>query len=258
MSEEEKLVGGNVADSVVRVGSTVRKPATLATPGVQALLAHLHSVGYDGAPQAIGFDESDRQVLEFIPGSLWDKKHQNSPADFRRVGVLIRSLHDAVASFSQPETARWDILSAPDGQEIICHNDLAPWNLVCGADRWAFIDWDNAAPGTRLWDLALATISFPPVEPAGDLSVAATAIHAIVEGYRLGPSEYGNLLRLMARRARAGSDLLREGARTGQQPWARLHAEGHDNYWGPVSDYIDRNVSALEGMLLALSRRQLG
>jgi hypothetical protein len=29
MSEEEKLVGGNVADSVVRIGSTVRKPATL-------------------------------------------------------------------------------------------------------------------------------------------------------------------------------------------------------------------------------------
>ncbi len=253
MSEEEKLIGGNVADLVVRIGSTVRKPATVATPAVQALLAHFHSVGFFGAPQGLGLDERGRQVLEFVPDAMWDRKHQNTLADLRRVGVLIRSLHDATASFIPPEFAEWNALSVPDGHDIICHNDLAPWNLVCGADRWAFIDWDNAAPGTRLWDLAWAAISFPPVEPDCDLSVAATAIHAIVDGYRLQPSEYGKLLRLMAERARAGSDLLLEGARTGQQPWARLYAEGHDRYWGPVSGYISRNVSILEGMLVSLS-----
>lgn len=253
MSREERLLGGNVADSVVRVGSTVRKPATLATPAVQTLLKHLHRAGCDGAPQGLGFDESGRQVLEFVPGSMWNREKEHSSSDFRRVGALIRSLHEAVASFSRSETMKWDALTTPDGQEIICHNDLAPWNLVCGAERWAFVDWDNAALGTRLWDLAWATISFPPVEPACDLSVAATAIHAIVEGYGLEPSEYGKLLSLMARRAGAGSDLLKEGARTGQQPWARLYAEGHGNYWGPVADYIDCNVSALEGMLFALS-----
>jgi hypothetical protein len=37
---------------------------------------------------------------------------------------------------------------------------------------WTFIDWDNAVPGTRLWDLAWATISFPPVAPSSDLSVS--------------------------------------------------------------------------------------
>jgi hypothetical protein len=253
MSEEEQLVGGNVADLVIRIGSTVRKPSTAATPAVQALLAHLHSVGFVGAPQGLGFDEHGRQVLEFVPGTMWDRGQQNTSADLRRVGGLIRSLHDATASFTPPVFAEWDALSVPDGQDILCHNDLAPWNLVCGADRWAFIDWDNAAPGTRLWDLALATISFPPVEPGCDLSAAATAIHAIVDGYRLQPSEYGKLLRLMAKRARAGSDLLVHGARTGQQPWARLYAEGHDKYWGPVSDYIDRHVSMMEAMLLSLS-----
>ncbi|MBB5065931.1 phosphotransferase enzyme family protein [Granulicella mallensis] len=253
MSEEEKLVGGNVSDSVVRIGSTVRKPATVATPAVQALLTHLHSVGFAGAPQGLGLDERGRQVFEFIPGAMWDRKQQNTLADLRRVGALIRSLHDATASFTPPRSAEWNTLSVPDGHDILCHNDLAPWNLVCGADRWAFIDWDNAAPGTRLWDLAWATISFPPVEPDCDLSVAATAIHAIVEGYRLPPSEYGKLLRLMATRARAGSDLLVQGARTGQQPWVRLYAEGHDKYWGPVSNYIDRSASILEGMLVSLS-----
>ena len=253
LEEEEKLVGGNFADSVVRIGSTVRKPATVATPAVQALLEHLRFVGFVGAPQGLGVDERGRQVLEFLPGAVWDKTHQNTVADLRRVGILIRSLHDATGSFAPPVSAKWDALSIPDGSDIICHNDLAPWNLVCGADRWAFIDWDNAAPGSRLWDLAWATISFPPIEPDCDLYAAATAIHAIVDGYRLQPSEYGKLLRLMAERARVGSDLLIEGARTGRQPWARLYAEGHDRYWGPVADYISRNVLTLEGMLIALA-----
>ena len=256
--EEEKLVGGNVADGVVRIGSTVRKPATAATPAVQALLAHLHSVGFAGAPQSLGFDEHGRQVLEFIPGSMWNRDQQKTLADLRKVGALIRELHDATASFSPPALAHWQALSIPDGCEIICHNDLAPWNLLCNADRWAFIDWDNAAPGTRLWDLAWATISFPPVEPGCDLSIAATAIHEIVDGYRLQPFDYCKLPRLMVARARAASDLLMEGAWTGQQPWARLYAEGHDRYWGPVAGYISCNVSLLQGMLASLSAGRSG
>ena len=36
-------------------------------------------------------------------------------------------------------------------------------------------------------------------------------------------------------------DLLTRSARTGAQPWARLHAEGHAGHWGPAADYIDRH-----------------
>ena len=250
--EEERLVGGNVTDQVVRIGSTVRKPATLATPSVLALLTHLHHESFAGAPQAFGFDERGRQVLEFVPGRMWDRTQRHSQADLKRVGTLIRAFHDSVASFVPPVSSVWNGLSAPDGQDILCHNDLAPWNLVCGPDRWAFIDWDNAAPGTRLWDLAWATISFPPIEPACDLHTAAISIHAIVDGYRLEPSSYGLLLSLMAKRARAACDVLVQGAKDGQQPWAKLYDEGHHRYWGPVSEYIDHSALTLEYMLKSL------
>jgi len=158
---EEILTGGNVADEVVRLGTTVRKPATKATPAVHSFLKHLGHVGYTGCPQAFGVDDKGRQILEFISGEVVHHSGHNIPTDFYRVGRLIRELHDAAASFQPPVDASWDSLTPSDGEEIICHNDLAPWNLIMGTERWVFIDWDNAAPGTRLWDLAWSAISFP-------------------------------------------------------------------------------------------------
>jgi hypothetical protein len=51
---EHRLTGGNVADRVVRIGETIRKPATQATSSVEAFLNHLHDVGFTGAPAPLG------------------------------------------------------------------------------------------------------------------------------------------------------------------------------------------------------------
>lgn len=47
---ETPLDGGNMSGRVVRVGDTVRRPAGPWTQAVHALLAHLHAVGFHGAP----------------------------------------------------------------------------------------------------------------------------------------------------------------------------------------------------------------
>ena len=74
-------------------------------------------------------------------------------------------------------------------------------------------------------------------------------MHAILDGYGLGPSFYGALIELMVARARTEYDLIVQGAKSNQQPWVRLFTEGHHQYWGSVSDYIDRHASALSRML---------
>ena len=62
-SAEHVLEGGNVADAVVRVGATVRKPAGVATAAVEALLDHFAVVGFSGALRSLGRDELGRYIL---------------------------------------------------------------------------------------------------------------------------------------------------------------------------------------------------
>ena len=94
MEREEVLTGGNVADRVVRVGATVRKPALPQTPGVEAVLGHLTATQFDGAPRTYGRDDQGRNVLEYVEGELAHAQPPSTPEKLRRVGRLIRELHD--------------------------------------------------------------------------------------------------------------------------------------------------------------------
>jgi Ser/Thr protein kinase RdoA (MazF antagonist) len=105
MDAEEVLTGGNVADRVVRIGTTVRKPALAQTAGVEAVLTHLADRGFEGAPRTLGRDEQGRHVLEYIPGTLAATPF--SVDELRRLGRLIRRLHDAMESFRPPADAAW-------------------------------------------------------------------------------------------------------------------------------------------------------
>jgi len=231
---EEVLAGGNVAAAVVRVGDTVRKPVTNSTPAVEALLNHLHD--FPGAPRHLGRDDQNRQVLEYIPGTIHDIP---TTEELHRVGRLIRDLHDATADFTPPSEPAWDVVIRPDREDLICHHDLAPWNLVRAGDRWVFIDWDGAGPGSRLWDLAYAAHGFVPMGPNGDPEEDAPRLRALADGYGLDDRQRDELPELIVAHTRGMYDLLRTSTK---EPWTRLYAEGHGDHWGPAADYIERHV----------------
>lgn len=235
LSGEERLAGGNVAE-VFRVGETVRKPWTPATPFVHAFLGHL--AGLPGVPRVLGRDDSGRQILAYERGRSADSLPPMTIAELRRLGRLVRSLHDASADFVPPPGAVWDVAIPPDGVELVCHQDLAPWNLIVDGDRWTFIDWDAAAPGTRLWDLAYVAQTFAPLLAGGDPVVDRPRLLAVVDGYGLGEQDRRRLPAVLTARTRAMYDLLERGSVTGAQPWARLWAEGHGVHWGGAADYV--------------------
>ena len=101
-------------------------------------------------------DEQGRHVVEYVEGDILMPFVIADPLmALRRVGRLLRDLHDAVQSFTPPHGAVWNVVIPPDRADLVIHHDAAPWNLVLGSDRWVLIDWDNAGPGfrrSRPWD----------------------------------------------------------------------------------------------------------
>jgi Ser/Thr protein kinase RdoA (MazF antagonist) len=241
---EHVLTGGNVSTGVVRIGDTVRKPAGPHTAAVEAFLSYLNAAGFSGAPKTLGRDDLGRHVLEYVPGEIADDLPPMDLGGLHRVGRLIRELHDISEGFRPPPEAQWDSAVLPDRADLICHHDLARWNLVCAGDRWVFIDWDAAAPGSRLWDLAWSMTSFVPLDPGGDPECDAKRVRALADGYGLTAQQRLELPPLIGAHSRAMFDLLRTSSLTGRQPWARLYAEGHGDYWGPAAEYADRHVEA--------------
>jgi hypothetical protein len=240
---ETPLEGGNMSSGVVRVGDTVRRPAGAWTPAVHALLNHLHTVGFRGAPRPLGLDEQGREVLTFIPGTVaWPDHFHLLHGDhqLRKVARLIREFHDAVAELTPPPDAQWQTLIPADGNEIIAHHDLAPWNLILNDQQWAFIDWDVAAPGTRLWDLAYAIHGFVPLtaNPTHQRDDASHRLRLIADTYDLTQQQRLDILPLLARRTRSMHTFLAEQAAQGAQPWTRLWQEGHGDAWQADTNYI--------------------
>lgn len=134
-----------MADGAVRIGDTVRRPAHARSAYVRAVLEHLAAAGFDGAPRLLGVDDRSRDVLAWIPGEVVDA----SPARLTGARVtsaarLVRAFHDATAG-----------TALAGDQEVVCHGDLGPHNIVFAGDAAvAIIDWDEGvAPGPRLADL---------------------------------------------------------------------------------------------------------
>jgi Phosphotransferase enzyme family len=250
------LRGGNVNSGVVRIGDTVRRPAGPWTPAVHALLDHLHAAGFQGAPRPLGIDERGREVLGFLPGAVaWPDNFDLLDGDdaLRRVATLIREFHDAVEDFRPPPDARWQTLIPAEGTGIIAHHDLAPWNLIIGPHQWAFIDWDSAAPGSRLWDLAYAMHGFVPLSasPSYQRRDAGQRLRVLADGYGLTPEQRELLVPMLARRTRAMYEFLARQAARGAQPWARLWGQGHGAAWQADADYIAQRADTWRRALLS-------
>lgn len=220
----------------MRAGDTVRRPTGPWTPAVHRLLRVLEERGFDAAPRALGIDERGREILTFVDGRVvWPGHPELVATDetLAAVAQVVRRYHDAVAGLEL--AGPWSDLAADhDGPfEVLCHNDLAPWNLVARDDgTWAFIDWDLAAPGRRAWDIAWALLAFVPLteeidDPRHRIRVFLDA-YGVVEGEALGEMA---ILTVAVQRAVLEATQIRERAAVGQEPWVRLLAEGHAETW---------------------------
>lgn len=152
--QEFPLQGGQLTPGIMRVGDTVRRPPKSHAPFVHDLLLFLEHQGFRYAPRFLGMDEQGREILTYLEGQPMPDSGSHLSDDLLvQAAQVIRSYHDVTAG---------SILA--QGHEIVAHNDLGPHNTIFYENRLVgFIDWDGAAPGTRLRDFANAVYSYVDV-----------------------------------------------------------------------------------------------
>jgi hypothetical protein len=165
---EVPLEGGNTS-AVVRVGDTVRRAVGPWTPATQHLLRHLQQVGFADAPRVMGHDERGREVLAFVPGEVGTTPAPawfGSDAALVAAGGWLRRFHAAQASYSPDPRLPWRMAPprALAAGEVVCHNDVAPYNAVHRGDGGlTVIDFDFCSPGDPLLDLAFTAWAWVPL-----------------------------------------------------------------------------------------------
>jgi hypothetical protein len=136
-------------------------------------------VGFQGAPRVLGEDDSGREVLTFIEGDVlaggseWQPGQPTPWPGWAQSDVclaasasLLRSLHEAAASFVPPQGATWRQHDSPalGNDEIVCHGDVGPHNTVYrDGVPVAFIDWDSARPNHPLVEFGVAAWHYVPL-----------------------------------------------------------------------------------------------
>ena len=192
-TEPEQVLAGGVMTAVTRVGDTVRRAAGPWTPAVHALLRHLRANGFRRAPEPLGVDRQGREVLTLLPGQVATYPLPDfvwSDDTLVAVARLLAAYHDATAGFLPPAGAVWQ-WPAHQPAEVVCHNDVAPYNLLFQQGRpTGLIDFDTASPGPRIWDLAYAAYRFVPLTdpanpdaPAPGLAEQARRLARLCDAY---------------------------------------------------------------------------
>jgi hypothetical protein len=239
MSDEMPLAGGHL-NQVVRVGDTVHRPSGPWTPTVHSLLAHLRARGFILGPEPLGFDAAGREVLSYLPGQtvgdslpwpdwIWEE------GLLAAVARATARYHRAVRDFRPAGVRPWRWGPAelqPD--QIVCHHDLAPYNVVVDGGRLrGIIDWDLIAPGTARSELAFVAWQWVPLqEPTitrffgwrtnPDL---AHRLRLVLDGYGL-PDRTGFIDHVIAR-IRLNRDVMIRKAEEGDPAYRLLAEQGH-------------------------------
>lgn len=166
MKEEILSLEGGL-NHVVKIGNTVRRKI-MGNVMLHSYLQYLESEGMRGVPRFLGIDEQGREILTYVPGKTaehgYDFGHPclHSDQAICDMALFMRKLHDVSTGFLPIAVKEgWINPHLPDiAYETICHGDAAIWNFTLVNDRiYGMIDFDQACPGTRAWDLTITVFS---------------------------------------------------------------------------------------------------
>ncbi|MDO4721066.1 MAG: aminoglycoside phosphotransferase family protein [Peptostreptococcaceae bacterium] len=263
MHTEETLQGGNMT-SILKKHGKIHRERHLWSPSTQRLLQHLEAAGFHQAPKHLGTDGVGREILTFMEGEC---KHLYPFTNDRQINRqiitdlagLIRKFHDASASFKISGKDIW-MLSYQGNlpKEVICHNDIAPYNVAFINDRPVhLIDFDTCCPAPRIWDIVYALYRFVPFSKtvydperaifreyraSNDADWRRESVALFFRAYQMPCPE--NLFEIMADRLRALADYICSEARKKNPVFEKMVQEKHlDLYLSDIA-FMEKHSSS--------------
>ncbi|MGE8081829.1 phosphotransferase [Peribacillus loiseleuriae] len=254
--KEEMLTGGNISN-VYRLGDTVRRDLKANGTKIHKLLKHLESEGFDCAPKFLGIDEKDREILSFIEGEAGNyplKKYMWSNDTLKEIAKMLRLYHNAVSDFPIEES--WQpIDNTPQPFEVLCHNDFAIYNIIFNHEKpVGIIDFDVAAPGPRLWDIAYTLYTCVPLsrlyhtetgeavyyEPLKDADRIKQRVKLFFESYGIKGMEKG-FLEMVLLRVEGLCKTMQRKAEEGDLAFQKMIDEGHLEHYQKELQFIRKH-----------------
>ena len=163
------------------------------------------------APEVIHWSP-ERLVTRFVPGPhpasgqhtpLYTLAHYLRqvhdtpvPEDIPTLDMRDTLRHLMARAAPLPDTLRQQVADLirtwrPTGRRVLCHHDWHPGNIVVHRGHWVILDWEYAAVGDPLTDIASAALGFRLGEPGrrrlarlmgianADLEAACTLMQAV-------------------------------------------------------------------------------
>ncbi|MFG2601274.1 phosphotransferase [Streptomyces sp. NPDC048462] len=249
--------------AVFRRGAVVERPAPRTARALHAHLVALDEQGFDAAPTPVALTADGRERLTYLHGDVplppfprWAM----TEAALRSVGSLLRRLHEAGGRIPVDRSAEWPrALSDPEGGTLLCHNDVCPENVVFRDGRaTALIDFDLAAPGRPLWDVAMTARYWVPMldptsasalYPAG-LDVMAR-LRVLADSYGLSPQERAELPQVIEQATAACRAFVAARVAEGDPGYLRaLSDRGGWERWDRVQEWLTAHRERFAAALL--------
>ncbi|WP_087019746.1 aminoglycoside phosphotransferase family protein [Thaumasiovibrio subtropicus] len=255
----EELQGGR-ATTVMRLDDKVIRPAGDGSGAIHRLLNFLHLEGFQHAPMAFGYDAQGNELLSYVVGDVYDYPLTGAVASHEALtsaATLLRKYHDMTALFlhESREANQW-ALPPREPQEVICHNDYAPYNVSLTRQTvTGMFDFDLAAPGPRVWDVAYAVYTWAPFkthpfDAMGTLTSQSDRARRFCDAYGLDNAARLALVETMIARLQTLVDFMHLEAEKGNQAFIANIEDGHHLAYQKDIEYLKSNSEAITRTLV--------